>query len=226
MRGRLIIVAVAIVAAATAGAAAHAGDGQQWSHHRITVETRNLFVGFDAGALLAGTITPAQAWTTVLLSDPAGRAERWAEEIADARPDVVGLQEAALFRTGPLLDPAPATTVAFDFVKLLVDALAERGLTYVPVATAQNLDAEAPVGPPYFFDARVTDRDVLLVRAEPETGRVSVLDAQAGNYALALPVGPFTVKRGWAAADVKLHGRTVRLVDTHLESFAEPPRFA
>ena len=108
-----------VVAVAGAGAA-QATDGQQWSGHRITVETRNLFIGFDAGAALIGAITPAQAWTTMLASDPAGRAESWADEIAAARPDVVGLQEAMLFRTGPIANPAPAETVAFDFVDLLV----------------------------------------------------------------------------------------------------------
>ena len=225
MKGRLTIVAVALAVAATAGTA-NADGGQQWSGHRLTVETRNLFVGFDVGAVVAGRITPAQAWTNVLLSNPAGRAERWADEIAEGRPDVVGLQEAALFRRGPLLDPAPATTVVFDFVQLLVDALAERGLTYVPVATATNLEAEAPVGAPYFFDARVTDRDVLLVRSDRETGRLKVLDAQAGNYAAAIHIGPVTAFRGWAAADLKLHGRQVRVVDTHLEAFAEAPRLA
>ena len=224
MKSRLIITSiVAVIAAVTAGAA-QAGGGQQWSDHRLTVETRNLFVGFDVGAILASRITPAQAWTNVLLSNPAGRAERWADEIADARPDVVGLQEAALFRTGPLLNPAPATSVVLDYVQLLVDALAERGLTYVPVAEARNIDAEAPVGPPFFFDARVTDRDILLVRADSQTGRLKVLDAQAGNYAFALHFGPVTASRGWAAADLKLHGRTVRVVDTHLEAFAEAPR--
>lgn len=222
MRGKLIPVVVAIVAAATANANA----GQQWSGHQITVETRNLFVGFDAAALLSGAITPADAWATILASDPAGRAERWADEIAEAQPDVVGLQEASLFRTGPLLDPAPATTVAFDFVTLLVDALAERSLTYVPIATVENLEAEVPVGPPYLIDVRLTDRDVLLVRVDPQTGRLNVLDAQTGNYSASLTVGGITLTRGWVSTDVKLHGRIVHIVNTHLEAFAEPVRFA
>ena len=44
------------------------------------------------------------------------------------------------------------------------------------------------------------------------------------DYAFALHFGPVTASRGWAAADLKLHGRTVRVVDTHLEAFAEAPR--
>lgn len=221
MRKQLAGLAVVLVAAVAVGAA-NAEDGQQWSGHRITVETRNLFVGFDAGALLLGAITPAQAWTTLVASDPEGRAQSWADEIAAARPDVVGLQEATLIRTGPFLDPAPATTVAFDFVALLLDALAERGLTYAAVATIENLDAEAPVFlPPAPFDARVTDRDVLLVRADRQTGNLKVPGTAAGNFqTMVPPVSGFTVKRGWTAADLKLHGRTVRVVNTHLEAFS------
>jgi endonuclease/exonuclease/phosphatase family metal-dependent hydrolase len=215
-----------MAALAAAGMAQADDGGKQWSGHRITVETRNLFVGFDAAALTFGAITPAQAWTDVLLSDPEGRAEAWADEIVRTRPDVVGLQEATLYQTGPLLDPAPAATVAFDFVALLVDALAERGLTYVPVATVKNLVAEVPVGPPFFLDVRLTDRDVLLVRDDRETGRLKVLGAQSGNYAAALPAGGLIFKRGWTSVDVELHGRTVRVVNTHLEAFHEGVRAA
>jgi endonuclease/exonuclease/phosphatase family metal-dependent hydrolase len=215
-----------MAALAAAGMARADDGGNQWSGHRITVETRNLFVGFDAAALTFGAITPAQAWTDVLLSDPEGRAAAWADEIVRARPDVVGLQEATLYQTGPLLDPAPATTVAFDFVDLLVGALAERGLTYVPVATVRNLVAEVPVGPPFFLDVRLTDRDVLLVRDDPQTGRLKVLGADSGTFAAALPAGGLTFTRGWTSVDVKLHGRTVRVVNTHLEAFHEGVRFA
>lgn len=221
MRKRLAGLAASLVVVVAAGTA-KAEDGQQWSGHRITVETRNLFVGFDAGALLVGAITPPQAWMTLLASDPAARAQAWADEIAAARPDVVGLQEAMLIRTGSFLDPAPATTVAFDFVELLLDALAERGLTYAAAATIENLDAEAPVFLlPAPFDARVTDRDVLLVRAGRRTGNLKVLGTAAGNFlTMVPPVSGFVVKRGWTAADVKLHGRTVRIVNTHLEAFS------
>jgi endonuclease/exonuclease/phosphatase family metal-dependent hydrolase len=225
MTRRLAVAAVAAaVGLVSAGAAA--GAGERAASGRLTVETRNLFVGFDAGALLAGAITPAQAWSTLVLSNPAGRAERWADEIAAARPDVVGLQEAALIRTGPLLAAAPAATVAFDFVGLLLNALAARGLDYDAVATIENLDAEAPVGPPFFFDARVTDRDVLLVRGDRKFGQVKVLDASAGRYAAALPQPPFLVTRGWTAVDVKHRGRNARVVNTHLEAFHEGVRLA
>lgn len=223
MRLRLVAAAIAVVAAAFP-AAASAEGGQQWSGHRITVETRNLFVGFDVGGVLAGAVPPPLAWTTLVASDPAGRAESWAAEIAAERPDVVGLQEVVLVRTGPILDPAPAQTVAYDFLDLLLDALAARGLDYVPAAVVENLDAELPVfaPPALVFDGRVTDRDVILVRADRQTGIVKTVASSSGNFTTMLPpVSGITVKRGWTAVDVKLHGRTVRVVNTHLEAFSQ-----
>lgn len=226
MSRRLTLAALAVAATlAAAGTVGAAGSPQPTD--RITVETRNLFVGFDAGALLSGQITPVQAWTDVLESDPRGRAESWADEIKATRPDVIGLQEATLYQTGPILDPAPATTVAFDFVQLLVDALADRGLEYVVAATATNFSAEAPVGPPYLFDLRLTDRDVLLVRDDRRRSRPEVLGAASGNFAVAVPTPFGPLLRGWAAVDLELlNGHTVRVVNTHLEALSEPARFA
>lgn len=223
MRLRLAAAVVAVAAAAFP-AAASGEDGQRWSGHRFTVETRNLFVGFDVGAAMTGAVPPPLAWAALVASDPAGRAESWADEIAAERPDVVGLQEAVLVRTGPILDPAPAQTVAFDFLDLLLDALAARGLDYVPAAVVENLDAELPVfaPPTLLFDGRVTDRDVILVRADRQTGIPKTVESSSGNFATMLPpVSGITVERGWTAVDVKLHGRTVRVVNTHLEAFSQ-----
>jgi endonuclease/exonuclease/phosphatase family metal-dependent hydrolase len=190
---------------------------------RITVETRNLFVGFDVGALLSGAITTAEAFDTFLASNPAARAEAWADEIAATGADVVGLQEALLMRTGPFPDPAPADTVTVDFVALLLDALAARGLTYAPVATASNFAPEGAVGPPFSIDVRAIDRDVTLVRVHP---RLQVVRASSGNYATTLATRFGPVQRGWTAVDVRLDGRTVRVVNTHLEAADERVRLA
>jgi hypothetical protein len=56
------------------------------------------------------------------------RAEALADEIVRASPDLVGLQEAALFRTQiPADGPAtPATNVSYDFIQILIDALEDR----------------------------------------------------------------------------------------------------
>ncbi|HEY3259274.1 MAG TPA: hypothetical protein VGJ95_03250 [Pseudonocardiaceae bacterium] len=47
-----------------------------------------------------------------------------AREIVERRPDVVGLQEVALWLTGPVGDPAPPAEVRHDYLDLLMRELA------------------------------------------------------------------------------------------------------
>src|SRR5512143_1702675 len=78
------------------------GDSPAAPTAKITVMTRNLYVGASFRILL-GASTPddirdrvAQVYARILSSKFASRAEAIANEIAQARPDVVGLQEAIL----------------------------------------------------------------------------------------------------------------------------------
>ena len=95
--------------------------------------TRNLYLGTDLTPILTAPSQPAlfaavaAAWAQVQSNDFPARAQALADEIAAAEPDLVGLQEAMLFRTDvPPDGPAtPAETVAYDFVDLLVAALAQ-----------------------------------------------------------------------------------------------------
>jgi endonuclease/exonuclease/phosphatase family metal-dependent hydrolase len=56
---------------------------------------------------------------------------------------------------------------------------------------------------------------------------VEFWNAQGGNYeaGLQLQIGPVQKKflRGWASIDLKIHGRTVRFLTTHLETQDAPP---
>jgi endonuclease/exonuclease/phosphatase family metal-dependent hydrolase len=50
---------------------------------------------------------------------------------------------------------------------------------------------------------------------------VKTVGSAAANFATMVPpVQGIAVERGWSAVDVKLHGRTVRVVNTHLEPFS------
>jgi hypothetical protein len=110
--------------------------------------TRNLYLGtdlnpiFQAPNLFALYAAVGAGWTQVQANDYPARAQALADEIAANRPDLVGLQEAMLFRTDvPPDGPAtPAETVAYEFVDLLVDALADRALVYDPVSIRPNPD--------------------------------------------------------------------------------------
>ena len=75
------------------------------------------------------------------------RAELLADEIAGEQPDLVGLQEVALWRHGPLeLDQVGGQRddVDYDFLQILLDELAARGPTTSPVSVADRADVEAP----------------------------------------------------------------------------------
>ena len=199
--------------------AAYAGDGRG---RAVTVMTRNVYIGTDLVPIFAAR-TPeellsatATAFRNVQATDFPARAQALAGEIAAARPDLVGLQEVEIIRTGPFADPAPATNVVGDYLELLLASLEARGLEYTPVAINVNADVEAPSA--LGLDVRATDRDVILVRTRALR---KVKNVQEQNFAtnLTLPTlgGPITLLRGWSAIDVKLRGGRVRVLNTHLE---------
>ena len=205
----------------------------------MKVMTRNLYIGSDLtgpvtapnfSAFLAAT---AQIYNNIQASDFPARAKVLASEIDAASPQVVALQEVELVRKDtvpPVLDgPAtPSTTVVNDFLALLRAELADRGTPYDVVGSVVNSDIEAPTA--LGFDARVTDRDVILARAGlPEDElRVGSTSSSSFNTQLTLPsaAGPITFLRGWTAANLVVNGRPLKLVNTHLEAFSSAVRAA
>ena len=202
----------------------------------VTVMTQNVYNGVDdkleavATAtsfpdLLAKVAAVYQAYFTRNFSE---RAAALAAEIEAKRPDLIGLQEAVLVRTqSPPDGPAtPATTVALDYVQILLNALAARGLRYEVVVQSPNFDAELPSA--LGFDVRHTDREVILARADLKTSDLKLSNAQGGNFVTncTIPspiVGPITFRRGWVAVDVKIRGKSFRLISTHLDRACLPP---
>jgi endonuclease/exonuclease/phosphatase family metal-dependent hydrolase len=159
------------------------------------------------------------------------RSKLLAEEIASEKPDVVGLQEVALWRSGPLeltkVGVPNAETVDYDFLATLTADLAAAGADYDVVHVQQESDVEGPAfeGSPFAGtmqdprDARLTMRDVMLVRGDHG---LKVLASGGAQYKTRLPVDvggvPFVFIRGFNWADVKAGSMTVRVVNTHLES--------
>ncbi len=226
----LAATALLAVPAAQAGGRHHHHHG----HHgkRITVMTQNLYLGTDLNPIFAAPSLPAlfaavgAGWTQVQANDFPARAQAIADEIAAAKPDLVGLQEATLYRTDvPPDGPAtPAETVAYDFIGILVNALAERGLSYEPVSTFSGTDVELPAGLPPTLDVRFTDRVSLLVRKGRRKHHLKLSSAQSGTYPTTLTIptvaGAVTAMRGWASVDVKTRGEKFRFITTHLEAFS------
>jgi endonuclease/exonuclease/phosphatase family metal-dependent hydrolase len=231
IRYKVLLALVAVALLATP--AARAEQPHPFAGHRqVTVMSQNLYLGTDLGPIFAAPSVPAlltavgAGWAQVQANDFPARAEAVADEIADAKPDLVGLQEAMLYRTDfPPDGPAtPAGAVAYDFVAILVDALADRGLSYEPVSMFAGTDVELPAGLPPALDVRFTDRAVVLARTDETTADLKLSNAQSGAYPTALTVPtavhPISARRGWASVDVKIRGKSFRFVTTHLEAFS------
>jgi endonuclease/exonuclease/phosphatase family metal-dependent hydrolase len=227
LRCRLLLAVGSVLAALLPSCAATAGGDAQ-----ITVMTQNLYVGTplnDAfGALSWSELVAAgdQAWANLLASDFPMRAGALADEIAQARPDVVGLQEVTLWRdqtpSDVMTQPTPnATDVVFDFLAILQGELSARGVPYTPVATSTNADVEFPRLDPEagLIDLRLTDRDVLMVRADLADRFSNPRDGHyTAQFSEPFLTGPVTSTRGWTSIDYRpTPTTTVRVFNTHLE---------
>jgi endonuclease/exonuclease/phosphatase family metal-dependent hydrolase len=199
----------------------------------ISVMTRNMYLGTDFSEIFAAqngnelVSEVAEAYAEVEASKPAERIAGIADEIEDSSPTLVGLQEVALWRIGAPFDPSPAQVVTYDFLQLLLDELASRGLHYAPVVIQTNFDAEVPAvySQTNAFDVRFTDRLVVLARTDLKTSQFKLEGTRAQQFTtnLTLPtttLGTLTIPRGWISVDVKMRGKTYRFVNAHLESFS------
>jgi endonuclease/exonuclease/phosphatase family metal-dependent hydrolase len=218
--------------------AACTGDSLAPSPQSITVLTQNLYLGAALAPVLSATpadlpAAVAQAFAQVQATNFAERAGRLADEIAATHPQVIGLQEVALYRRQSPGDAisggtTPATTVVLDFLQILRDSLAARGLSYVAVTTRTGLDLEAPMstgtGPsgPTYDDLRFTDRDVILASGAVTTSHPSAADFVAKAFVTTGGVTIF-IPRGWTSVETTVGTSVIRIVNTHLEVEAAAP---
>jgi len=194
--------------------------------------TRNLYVGAAFDPLLNATPEEipervAQVYTTILSSQFPCRAEAIADEIIQNQPDLVGLQEAELLRVyspcgSSISNPPQPMAFAIDYVQILIDALEHRSAHYAVAASVTNTDVT--VTSETGDTIRLTDRDVILMRTDLSATEFSVSNPQAGNFKARFTVqiggtgGPsLTVLRGWCSVDVKVCGKLVHIVNTHLD---------
>ena len=236
----LAVAALAGTAAAAAAAPATAAPPGK----PLTVMTRNLYLGADINRPLRATAGKTGAEALVAFgnandelrdvvdrTDFRVRSKLLAREIAAAQPDMVGLQEVALWRSGPLqLDAVGvpnATTVDYDYLAILLADLGAAGAQYRVAQVQQESDVEGPAfeGSPFDGtlangrDVRLTMRDAMLLRVD---GSIKLQASGGAQYAARLPVSvggvPMTFIRGYVWADVRFGSVDVRLVNTHLES--------
>lgn len=207
----------------------------------------NVYLGADLNPLFGASSLPdlisraSAIYAEVERTDFPQRAEAIAELVADDAPDVLGLNEVALWETAPWAfvqtpgGPLPVATgpytPTFDFEQILLDALAAEGEPYTVVATNSNFtSATIPIAIPISptLAARFTDHDLILVR-EDALKHLTVSNVRSFNFSdaslfsvnlLGLNV---QVDRGWSTVDLTQRGRTFRFVNTHLEAFGTTP---
>ena len=240
LKRTLILLSVLLSATLVDSARAGQAEGER-SARTLTVMTQNLYLGADLTPAIAAIqsgdpnqIPPAvsQVWANVQATDFSTRAQALAGEIERSRPDLIGLQEAAFWRSELPFDgfDLDATHVEYNFVQLLLDALAARGEHFSVVTLFTGFDVEAPriksVSPLELEDIRLTDHAVILVRETPEHRKLSLSNPQVGSFVTNVAFDGVTVLYGWASVDVKFGGKKFRFVTTHLESDVEAVRAA
>lgn len=210
-------------------------DGHSHQHRRLVVMTQNLYLGSPLTAALdpnldaAGFVAAvAKIYGTALFTSFPVRAEAIADIVAEERPDVIGLQEVTQWVAQATGNPN-ATPVSQDFLQILLDALAARGLDYEVAGISPNADiGPAPLVAPQFgcgptaADCVVSlkDRDVILVN--DDTPGLRWWGARSGRYAaqqsFTPPTGvPVSFARGWVTVEASYRGARFRFANTHLE---------
>jgi endonuclease/exonuclease/phosphatase family metal-dependent hydrolase len=207
---------------------------------RVTVMTRNLYLGGDITrpvqaalgrtgdeALLALGRANHELREIVDQTDFPTRSRLLAAEIAAARPDLIALQEVALWRHGPIeldqIGRPNATDVDYDFLATLLTDLQGHGVGYDVVQRQQGSDVEAPafatVPDGGGQDVRLTLQDVILIRQDSPVRVIGRGGAEFGpRLDVDLGGAIFTFQHGYAWADVEVGRERLRFIATHLES--------
>jgi endonuclease/exonuclease/phosphatase family metal-dependent hydrolase len=206
---------------------------------KLKVMTYNVFVGTEyAGVTDPDLAVFLQAATNMVLdiraSDPPGRAQAVARQIAAYSPHLVSLQEVFALSTGPTKDNL---TLEFDYLQLLLQALADQGMQYTPVASLTTWDATVPSTLGF---VRNTWRVAVIARADLKPEHLSFTNVQAASWTATLvvrlraldgrsdlcpvPLRPsdgacrMSMPRGWVSADVTYRGGQFRFIGGHLDS--------
>ena len=229
----LVVAGLAALVALTALVAAPGADAKAKKAKTVPVKvmTRNIFLGADLGpALNANSFQVFTAANGAILreveaTDFPRRAIGLAQEIEQKKPDLIGIQEGAWWRTGPpptLEAPYAqgpngiftATTDRYNFLQILLGALEDRGLNYEIAVEKVEFDFEAPTD----YDnnpntglfggevmGRLTMRDAILVNEDSKV-KAKLKNPQSGTYSSLFTPNiagiDVPVTRGWTAGDV------------------------
>jgi endonuclease/exonuclease/phosphatase family metal-dependent hydrolase len=209
---------------------------------KVKVMSRNMYLGAD--------LSPGTGATSLQeLVDAAGvilnqvddndfrvRAKGMAQEILNKDPDLVGLQEGALWRDAPCTDNPLAFTATHvrtggDFIQLLLNQL-NKGKQRYRLAVAEpefdfqiyaNTDGNESTGSPFGceIEGRLTMRDAILARVGTRVKTSNAVGGHFNTLQQVTPGGvPTDITRGWTRVDAKVgDAPKFRFVNTHLEAF-------
>jgi hypothetical protein len=240
LRVGALAIALTVLAAVGGGAGAVEGEAEAPDGYAaVTVMARNLYLGADVGvALELLPDMPAAAqfmWEQVAATDFSARAPLLAAEAARHQPEVIGLQEATHWRCRP--GSFGRSVDVFDFTAEFLDATREAGVEYVvaehdgqrafnegysipALPFLSVVDDPATFQPLFGRDTATCGfaiSDALLVRADLAAAVQAVGTSEYRDRYVVAPT-LLAIDRGYAWADLRLGGSTVRFVTTHLES--------
>ena len=160
-------------------------------------------------------------------TNPPARMQALAKQIIAASPALVGVQELDQWSTGPLNPDftCGATTLEFDMVKELQDALAAQGAHYKVAIQAQQYTFPPTPGliaSSGFLCVQLANNIAILARTDLDPSQLSWSNPNSGQYTATLffptPVAVVQLPRAWASVDATSHGQPFRFITTHLES--------
>src|SRR4051794_9962832 len=202
-------------------------SAEQGRKRFATVMTYNIYQGTELEHVLAATdlssfVTGVTIdYANVIATSFPERALAIAGEIAQNKPDLVALQEVALWRIRVPSDPSlPATDVAYDFLQILLDALNAAGQHYTTAVVRANFDTQGTgFSGTGFFDVRLTDRTAILARADFPDADLEISNPQQEDFKVNAEFDllgkHIVVLGGWASVDASIRGKKFRLITTH-----------
>jgi hypothetical protein len=212
---------------------------------KVGVMSRNLYLGADLGPAIRASSLQAfinangEIMRDVDTNNFPVRAKGLAGEILAKSPDLVGLQEVSLWRTGPLGPPRnkplsppesfTANTVTYDYLQLLMKELNKGKQRYRIVHVQTEFDFEGPAnydGDPSGIpdlNGRLTMRDVILAKTGSDIRTRNATGANYDTFYNPVISGlPVTVDRGWGSVEAKVrNGPWFKFVNTHFEAFGD-----
>jgi hypothetical protein len=233
-----VVVAIGALAVPASAAAGSGGKGED-----VTVMSRNIYLGSDLGPAIGAPDLPSavdgagRIYNEVVRTNFPERAVALGNEIKQAKADIVGIQEAAVWEQqipsdagGPPIGPGtvPASDPVYDFRALLMDQLGPKyriviDQTEFTGELPADIDANDDTGSPFGadLDFRLTMHDLIIARKGTKTSK-----SKSSNYTTRFQTSISGIDvfadRGWVSTQAQVGDAKFRFVNTHLEAFGDP----